>query len=460
MIAFGRACVLIAALALTGATRPARVPAAPVSSEPQARPIFEARYEGVLDLEGHYGRPGETRRFHSRQRFLTDNRSAARLDWTIWSEGDSAGAPETYLILGDAVFQRDRPTEAWREPVGERALLARLQAQAGLPWMIARDCRLRGLQVAPRQGPPDSIVDLRAHPQYGDVRNVIRYRNDVQSAPAGFRMTLSELHHRWALDATRTSFREDMDEESLLVAPPHFTPAPPDAEALTGTPVLKQLAEGVWSVDLEEIDSRSLVVEFADHLAVVEMALGSPNGERLADAVKRQWPAKPIRYALFSHYHPHYAGGIRAFMAEGATIVTTPGNEAFVRKVAGYPFHIAPDRFARSRRPLKLQTFRNRFELADSTNRLVAIDMGEKSDHTDEFAIFWLPKARLVFEAEQGWATFDGKLRVSRRARNLLQVLADPGADADRFVQSWPMRDDRAEMSRTEIEEGLKARGK
>ena len=52
-------------------------------------------YEGALDLEGHYARPGDTRRFRSVQLARSDGRGGALLDWWTWPEGDSAGAPES-----------------------------------------------------------------------------------------------------------------------------------------------------------------------------------------------------------------------------------------------------------------------------------------------------------------------------------------------------------------------------
>ena len=115
-------------------------------------------------------------------------------------------------------------------------------------------------------------------------------------------------------------------------------------------------------------------------------------------------------------HHPHYVGGLRALIAEGATVVTTPGNEALVRQIAAFPFRLRPDRLARSPRPLSLQTFDKRYELSDPTNRIVAVNIGDRSQHTAEFVVFWLPQARLLFETEQGWVTVNGTVRASRRA--------------------------------------------
>ncbi|MGH8003571.1 MAG: hypothetical protein ACRECJ_02455 [Limisphaerales bacterium] len=424
--------------------------AAQTPSGPEAGPCLEIRYEGLLDYEAHYKKPGEIRRFHSRQVFAFDGRGNARLDWTIWSEGDTAGAPESFLLVANKVFHRWEPKSRWRELADAGTEPARLQVLSGLPWILSGDTVLRNLKFKTRKNRLESVEDRRAHPRLGDVRNSIRYSYSEDTIPAGFEMTIYRRDAKRTVQARLTG--TSSAPESLLAAPIDFEPDPSEEAELTQEPVLVPRAEGVWSLDMEDIDHRSLVVEFADYLAVLEAAVGSANGERMVDAAKRRWPEKPIRYFSFSHFHPHYTGGMRAFIAEGATILTPPGNEEFVRQVARYSFKLSPDRLARSPRRVRIQTFRKRFELADSTNRLVAIDIGERSMHTDEFVIFYLPKQKLLFEAEQGWLTVDGKLRATRRTEGFLKVLADEGLDVERLVQCWPMEGNKAEVSRSELE--------
>jgi hypothetical protein len=290
------------------------------------------------------------------------------------------------------------------------------------------------------------------------VHDSIAYTwGDGDVVPRELRMVLHERDDQWRMTEHLVSWSSQAPAESLLQAPAEFDPPSATPDTLVAEPVIVALAPGIWSVDMEDIDSRSLIVEFADHLAVLEFAVGSANGERLADAARKRWPGKPIRYAFFSHYHPHYAGGLRAMIAEGATVVTTPGNDAFVRKIAALPFTISPDRLARSPRPLAILTFPDSTELADSTNQLVALNYGNRSQHTDEFVVFWFPRAKLLFETELGWVRDDGKLRAIRRAGPLLAWLADQKMDVQRFVQSWPMRGNAAELSRAELDSLVQA---
>jgi hypothetical protein len=176
--------------------------------------------------------------------------------------------------------------------------------------------------------------------------------------------------------------------------------------------------------------------------------VGSPEGEQLVDVIKKQWPNQPIRTFLYSHHHPHYLGGVRPFVAEGATIVTTPGNEALIKEMVDHPFKIAPDRLAQSGKTLKLETIKDkRLTLSDADNEIVAIDVGTLSQHTDEFTIFYFPRQKMVFQAELGWFTQGGQVRPSKRAAGLLKAIDENKLNVERVVQSWPATGNEREMS-------------
>jgi hypothetical protein len=430
---------------------------APPSARADSRPL-QIRYEGTLDLEAHFHRPGETKPYHSEARWSWDGKDRCRLDWMLWEEGDTSRVPESYLVAGGRVFYRPDPGSRWRLSGGTRAPMELLEAEAGVPAALLRDAATHLGPGHPslviRHGRLEEVVLLRAHPRLGDVRDSVIYTFDRKEAvPSEMLLVLHERDQQWRLRQRRVEWKETAAADSLFQAPDSFDAPQPtgEDEKMAAEPRIVDLAPHVFAAEMEDIGSRSLIVEFADHLAVIEFAVGSANGERLADAARKRWPGKPIRYALFSHYHPHYAGGVRAMIAEGATVIAPAGNEAFVRGMAALPFTVEPDRLARSPKPLVVRTFTDSLELKDSTNRLVAYNYGAPSNHTDDFVIFWLPQARMLFETELGWVTVDGKLHASRRAVPLLKWIDERHLDVDRIVQSWPMRGEPGVVSRAEL---------
>ena len=363
------------------------------------------------------------------------------------------------------MFHRNSPADAWQEYEGPRAVQGRLQACAGLPAALERalhsDRPGSGEAWSRSQGRLDRYTRLWPHPRLGDVRDTVAFfYRDAGPAPDSMEMALHGRDWNWRLTARRIAWSATPCADSLFAVPVHVEPAPRSEEddSLAAVPPFTRVAPGLWSVDLPDIDSRTLVVEFADHLAVIESAVGSANGERIVDAIRRQWPSKPIRDALFSHYHPHYTGGLRALIAAGATVITTPGNEAFVHRVAGYPFGVAPDRLARQPHPVRVETFSDRHELADAGNRMVAFNYGERSQHTDEFVLFWFPRQQLLFETEQGWIGSGGTLRAGRRAKDLSAWIGENGLDARRILQGWPMRDTEASLTLAELDSLVKVK--
>jgi len=432
-------------------------------------PAAVTTYEGRVWLEGHYRRPGECREYRSRQVFRTDGRDNARLDWYAWAPDDTTPpSPETFLVTGRRVFHRDAPGEPWVEYAGGHARAARFQAFAGMPALLGQ----------PRAGAPlggvgeheswgrsagrlDRYTRLRPHPRLGDVCDSIAFAwGAATDAPDSVATALYSRDSNWRARHARTAYVAEAQADSLFAAPAGAQPAAADDEddASGPPPAPVERAPGLWSFDLDDIDSRTLVVEFADHVAVIECAVGSANGERLVDAIRAKWPAKPIRYALFSHHHPHYTGGLRALIAAGATVITTPGNDSLVRAIAQRRFTLRPDRLARHPRAPRVVTYRDSTRLADAANGVELFDYGARSQHTDEFTVFWFPRQRLLFESELGWVTVDGAPRASRRAKALLAWAAERSLDVATVVQGWPERATAPVLSRATLDSLVAAR--
>jgi len=71
------------------------------------------------------------------------------------------------------------------------------------------------------------------------------------------------------------------------------------------------------------------------------IAVESPNDDgqsmQSIEMAKKRYPGKPVRYLILTHHHVDHVGGMRAYAAEGATIVVGKGDGDYFRKVLARP---------------------------------------------------------------------------------------------------------------------------
>ena len=110
--------------------------------------------------------------------------------------------------------------------------------------------------------------------------------------------------------------------------------------APAGNPA-QELAKGLWRVT--GTTHHSLIVEFNDHLMVVE----ANNPERVAAVwakAKELRPNKPITQLLVTHHHYDHTAGVRDAVARGVTeIITHQYNVNFISEILKRPHTINPD---------------------------------------------------------------------------------------------------------------------
>lgn len=174
----------------------------------------------------------------------------------------------------------------------------------------------------------------------------------------------------------------------------------PAEVASTNAPVTvtaDQLTPGVYY--LKGGTHHSVAIEQANSVVVVEAPLNEARSEAVIAKVKEIIPNKPITYLVNTHQHFDHAGGLRTYVDEGATIVTSKINQSYYQKIWANPHTINPDRLALSKKTAKFKTFSDKLVLPDATHP-VEIHQIAGSGHDDGFALVYLPKDKVLVEAD------------------------------------------------------------
>jgi glyoxylase-like metal-dependent hydrolase (beta-lactamase superfamily II) len=158
-----------------------------------------------------------------------------------------------------------------------------------------------------------------------------------------------------------------------------------------------KLGDGVWHITGGS--HHSLVVEFTDHLAVVEAPLSDERSLAVLAEAKKLCPNKEVRYVLTTHHHFDHTGGLRTYVAEGATIVTHASNVPYFDKVLRAPSSLAPDTLSKNPRPPKFQPVADKFVLTDDRQRIEVYATSGDS-HTSEYTLIYIPNVRVLVEGD------------------------------------------------------------
>ena len=158
----------------------------------------------------------------------------------------------------------------------------------------------------------------------------------------------------------------------------------------------QKLADGVYLILPAYA---ALAVDFKDSIVVIE----GPQSEERAGAIiaeaKKVIPNKPIKYVVNTHAHFDHAGGLRTFVAEGATIVTHEMNKPYFERIFAAPHTLGPDKLAQSKAKLSIETMTDKKVMTDG-NHVIELYQLHTNFHNDGLIVAYLPKEKILVEAD------------------------------------------------------------
>ena len=175
----------------------------------------------------------------------------------------------------------------------------------------------------------------------------------------------------------------------------------PDAVKTAAAPPIKvqsqKLGDGIWFV--AGGSHNSMVVEFPTYIAVIEGPLGEARSLAVIAEAKRLVPNKPIKYLINTHSHFDHSGGVRTYVAEGATIITQEMNVPFYQKAWAAPRTLAPDNLSKGAKEANFLPVKEKYVLTEG-DRTLEIFHEAGSMHNGGMLIVYFPKEKILEEAD------------------------------------------------------------
>jgi glyoxylase-like metal-dependent hydrolase (beta-lactamase superfamily II) len=89
--------------------------------------------------------------------------------------------------------------------------------------------------------------------------------------------------------------------------------------------------------------ANNLIVNMKDGLVVVDAPTDEGQSKWVIDAAKKKYPNKPIKTLILTHHHMDHTGGMRAFAAEGATVIVPAPDKTYFENVIKTAHTFEPD---------------------------------------------------------------------------------------------------------------------
>jgi glyoxylase-like metal-dependent hydrolase (beta-lactamase superfamily II) len=250
----------------------------------------------------------------------------------------------------------------------------------------------------------------------GDVTNTCYFTGymfvDGVRLPTGI-MTKIDWRNQATLMFQVDSYRLDVP---ALPPFPAANAAAPRREAPTVTTT--KIADGVWDVRIANGGSGGAVVEFADHLVMFEPYGNEAEVFARVDAANKLVRGKQVTAVVVSHHHDDHAGGLRAAVARGLTIIAQRRTHALYEEWVSRPAVMFPDALAKNPRPLVFEPVDEHLVLEDSKHRLdVYHSVGDF--HMSDALIAYLPKEKILMEGDftdetWTWNWWAGAIKANR----------------------------------------------
>ncbi len=253
---------------------------------------------------------------------------------------------------------------------------------------------------------------------------------------------------------------------NIFFVPQEFRFAAPDW-SVTEAPIVAEeptapwntVAPGVHWVDLaDRANTQVVVIEHENGCTVFNSPLTDALAAEVLRTVEANLPGKPVERVVCATFHPRFAGGLRTYLNAGASIVTTPANEAYVREILRTPTRLVPEAPVVEPDEGDLVIVDGEMSFGEGENRFVVYDIGEQSNYTESYLVGWHPEMRILLTSDLFAVLDNRQVRgASARTRGLAAWLEETGLEPVQFIPTSPINGHKRIMLPEDLEDSMRA---
>ena len=141
--------------------------------------------------------------------------------------------------------------------------------------------------------------------------------------------------------------------------------------------------------------ANNLIVNMKDGIAVFDAPTDEGQSLAVIGLARAKYPGKPIKYLALTHHHMDHTGGMRAFVAEGATVIVPAPDKAYFEQVAKAPHTLEPDALQKAMKPATVQEVKDTMSLKDDTVEINLYNL--PNPHVDGMLVMHVVRDNIVW---------------------------------------------------------------
>ena len=266
---------------------------------------------------------------------------------------------------------------------------------------------------------------ISSHAYHANLGDVDEYQEvDGHQLPARLSGRVDEFT-TWEVRATSQAINAAVDD---LQAPPSAggSAGPPPPPPMP-TVAVQAVGKGVWL--LAGQTHHSVVVEFSDHLMLIDAPQSEARTLAVIAKARETVPGKPLTQLVTTHHHFDHTAGLRAAISEGLMVITQSGNRAWVEGMAARSHTLQPDALAAKPKPVTVEVVDSERTFKDPTMTLTLYHVAG-NPHSDTMLMAYLPRDRVLIQVD----AFSPGAQSHPYAANLLENIQSRKLRVDRIV--------------------------